>query len=52
MLLDRRGPRTWFVRQFERTPNKVQGVKLLFLNEANSEPKEVDAVQLVGQVGR
>jgi hypothetical protein len=49
VLPDVRGPRTWFVRQFEKTPYKVQGVKLLFLNEANSEPKEVDAVQLVGR---
>ena len=46
---DARGPRTWFIRKFEKTPYKVQGVKLSFLNEANSEPKEVDAIQLVGR---
>lgn len=49
VLPDRRGNRTWFVRQFEKTPYKVQGVKLTFANLMAPGPKEVDAVQLVGR---
>lgn len=49
VLPETRGDRTWFVRRFERTPFKVQGVKLIFANHAAPGYKEVDAVQLVGR---
>jgi hypothetical protein len=46
---DRRGPRTWLVRTFEKTPYKAAGVKISFANAVVSGYKEVDAVQLVGE---
>jgi hypothetical protein len=49
VLPDQRGNRTWFVRQFDKTPYKVLGVKLTFGNQIAPGFKEVDAVQLVGR---
>lgn len=46
---DLRGPRTWFVRQFDKTPFKVSAIKLIFGNALFPGAKRVDAVQLVGQ---
>jgi hypothetical protein len=46
---DRRGPRTWLVRTFEKTPYKAVGVKVSFANAVVNGYKEVDAVQLVGE---
>lgn len=46
---DGRGPRTWFVRTFEKTPYKVAKAKLSFANAVVTGYKEVDAVQLVGE---
>ncbi len=46
---DRRGPRTWVVRTFEKTPYKAVKAKLTFANAVVPGYKEVDAVQLVGE---
>lgn len=46
---DRRGQRTWFVREFPKTEKKIKGVKLTFANAVSTGYKEVDAVQLVGE---
>jgi hypothetical protein len=48
-VADRRGPRTWFVRTFEKTPYKAVGIKLSFANAVVRGYKEVDGVQLVGE---
>lgn len=45
---DHRGPRTWFVRTFEKTPYKVKAVKYTFANNVQRGYKYVDAAQLVG----
>ena len=45
---DKRGPRTWFVRQFDATPYQVSAVKLTIANNLESNYKELDAVQIVG----
>lgn len=45
---DKRGPRTWFVRQFDATPYQVSAVKLTIANNLDSNYKELDAVQIVG----
>jgi len=44
-----RGEHTWFVRKFDKTPYKVNAVKLSFGNAVFPGPKRVDAVQLVGR---
>jgi hypothetical protein len=44
-----RGEHTWFARKFDKTPYKVNAVKLSFGNAVFPGPKRVDAVQLVGQ---
>ena len=49
MQPDKRGDRTWFVRQFPKTAVKIKSVKLTFANAVSSGYKEVDAVQLVGE---
>jgi len=49
MQPDKRGNRSWFVRQFPKTSAKIKGVKLTFANAVSSGYKEVDAVQLVGE---
>ena len=46
---ERRGPRSWFVRKFDKTPYKVKAVKLTFANNVSRGYKEVDAVQIVGE---
>jgi hypothetical protein len=43
-----RGPHTWFVRKFDKTPYKVNAVKLSFGNAVFPGAKRVDAVQLIG----
>jgi len=45
---DERGARTWFVRTFEKTPDKAKAVKITYANNLQHVYKEVDAVQLVG----
>jgi hypothetical protein len=45
---DERGPRTWFVRTFEKTPYKVKAVKYTIANNLYHGYKNVDAGQLVG----
>ena len=45
---DERGPRTWFVRTFDKTAYKVKAVKYTFANNVHSGYKEVEAAQLVG----
>ncbi|TXI90840.1 MAG: hypothetical protein E6Q34_08295 [Burkholderiaceae bacterium] len=46
---ERRGPRTWFVRKFDKTAYKVKAVKFTFANNVSRGYKEADAVQLVGE---
>ncbi|HTU66197.1 MAG TPA: hypothetical protein VMF52_09615 [Steroidobacteraceae bacterium] len=46
---DQRGPRSWFVRKFEKTATPVQGVKITIANNIDNGYKVVDAVQLVGE---
>jgi len=46
---DNRGRRTWFVRQFEKTPYKVKAAKITIANAVQSGYKNIDAVQLVGE---
>ncbi|MGC4111403.1 MAG: hypothetical protein QM747_13465 [Nocardioides sp.] len=46
---ERRGPRHWFVRKFDRTANPVVGVKITLANTVDHGYKVVDAVQLVGE---
>lgn len=46
---ERRGPRTWFVHTFDKTPYKVVKAKLSFANAVSTGYKEVDAVQLIGE---
>jgi hypothetical protein len=45
---DPRGPRTWLVRTFEKTPYKVKAVKYTIANNVVQGYKEVDASQLIG----
>jgi hypothetical protein len=47
--VDARGPRTWFVRSFPKTPYKVQAVKYTIANNVERGYKNIDAVQLVGE---
>lgn len=42
------GPRTWFVKSFDKTPYKVKAVKYTIANNVQTGYKEVDAAQLVG----
>lgn len=44
-----RGEHTWFVRKFDKTPYKVNAVKLSFGNAVFPGAKRVDAVQLIGR---
>lgn len=46
---DPRGPRTWLVRTFEKTPYKVKAVKYTIANNVAQGYKEVDASQLIGE---
>ena len=46
---EHRGPRTWFVRKFERTAMPVVAAKVTIANAVDSTYKKVDAVQLVGE---
>jgi hypothetical protein len=46
---DDRGPRTWFVREFEKTPYKVKSAKITIANNVQSGYKVIDAIQLVGE---
>lgn len=46
--VETRGEQTWFVRQFDKTPYKVNAVKVSFGNAVFPGAKRVDAVQLVG----
>lgn len=43
------GPRTWFVRTFERSERPVQAVRVTIANAVEKGYKHVDAVQLVGE---
>jgi hypothetical protein len=43
------GPRTWFVRTFEKTAQPVQAVRVTIANNVDKGYKHVDAVQLVGE---
>lgn len=43
------GPRTWFVRTFEKTAQPVQAVRVTIANAVDKGYKHVDAVQLVGE---
>ncbi|SHH17696.1 hypothetical protein [Massilia sp. CF038] len=45
---DDRGPRSWYVRSFEKTPYKVKAVKYTFANNLYHGYKKVDAAQLIG----
>jgi len=45
---DERGPRTWYVRTFEKTPYKVKAVKYTIANNMHHGYKKVDAAQLIG----
>lgn len=45
---DERGPRTWFVRQFEKTAYPVNAVKITIANNLDANYKDIDAVQLIG----
>jgi hypothetical protein len=45
---DERGPRTWFVRTFDKTPYKVKAVKYTLANNLYHGYKNADAAQLVG----
>ncbi len=47
--VDRRGPRTWFVRTFEKTSYPVSAVKITIANNVEPGLKSIDAVQLVGE---
>ncbi len=46
---DKRGPRTWYVKQVKDANYMTDTVKLTFANNVASGYKEVDAVQLVGK---
>ncbi|HEY0062400.1 MAG TPA: hypothetical protein VGC21_09785 [Telluria sp.] len=48
MKRDERGPRTWYVRSFEKTPYKVKAVKYTIANNLRHGYKKVDAAQLIG----
>ncbi len=50
--VETRGPHTWFVLNFDKTPYKVNAVKVTFGNALVPGVKRVDAVQLVGVAGR
>ena len=43
------GPRTWFVRTFEKTAQPVQAVRVTIANAVDKGYKHVDAVQLIGE---
>ena len=45
---DERGPRSWYVRSFDKTPYKVKVVKYTIANNLHHGYKKVDAAQLVG----
>ena len=47
--VDKRGPRTWFVRTFPKTAYKVKAVKYTIANNLEAGVKEFDAAQLVGE---
>lgn len=47
--VDKRGPRTWFVRKFDKTSSPTKAVKITIANNVQSGYKVVDAVQLVGE---
>lgn len=46
---EERGPRTWFVRTFDRTAKPVQAVRVTLANNVAKGYKVVDAVGLVGE---
>ena len=46
---DRRGSRTWFVRNFEKTAFKTKAVRVSLANNLERGYKTIDAVQLVGE---
>ncbi len=46
---DTRGPRTWYVRTFDKTPYKVKAVRYTIANNLYHGYKKVDAAQLVGE---
>jgi len=45
---EKNGPRTWFVKTFDKTPYKVKAVKYTIANNVEKGYKTVDAAQLVG----
>lgn len=45
---DERGPRTWYVRSFDKTLYKVKAVRYTIANNLHHGYKRVDAAQLVG----
>ncbi len=45
---DERGNRTWFIRTFDKTAYKANGVKITFANNLEHDYKKVESVQLVG----
>jgi hypothetical protein len=47
--VEKRGPRHWFIRKFDRTEKLVDGVKITVANPVSRGYKVVDAVQLVGE---
>ena len=46
---ERRGPRTWFVRKFDKTAQEIVGVKITIANTVARGYKTIDAIQLVGE---
>jgi hypothetical protein len=47
--VDPRGPRTWFVKKFDKTKTPTKAVKITIANNVQAGYKVVDAVQLVGE---
>ena len=46
---DERGPRTWFVRNFDKPAFKTKAVKITIANNVQRGYKVIDALQLVGE---
>ena len=46
---EKNGARTWFVREFEKTAQPVQAVRVTIANNVDKGYKHVDAIQLVGE---
>jgi hypothetical protein len=46
---EKRGPRKWFIRKFDKTASAIVGVKITIANTVAQGYKTVDAVQLIGE---